>query len=186
MDDNKIIDLFWQRSEEGLAEVSAKYAKYCHSIAYRILGSNEDAEECVNDTWLRAWNAIPPARPGRLSTFLGKITRNLSLNRYEKQHAEKRGGGAVEIAIAELEDCLPARASVEEEVEENILAALVDNFLDTLPLRSRDVFVQRYWYLCSITDISTDLGLSENNVKSMLFRTRNKLKHYLEREGIAI
>jgi RNA polymerase sigma-70 factor (ECF subfamily) len=186
MDDSKIVDLFWQRSEEGLTEASRKYTGYCHSIAYRILSNNEDAEECVNDTWLRAWNAMPPARPNRLSTFLGKITRNLSLNRYEKLHAGKRGGGAVEVAIAELEDCLPSPASVEGEVEENILTELIDKFLDTLPLRSRDAFVQRYWYLCSIADISADLGISENNVKSLLFRARNKLKQQLNKEGIAI
>ena len=108
MDDNKIIGLFWQRAEAAIDEVSRKYAGYCHSIAYRILYSDEDADECVNDTWLRAWNAIPPARPNRLSTFLGKITRNLSLNRYEKMNAEKRGGGVVEIAISELEDCIPS------------------------------------------------------------------------------
>jgi RNA polymerase sigma-70 factor (ECF subfamily) len=186
MDDNKIIDLFWQRQEEGLAEASHKYTGYCHSIAYRILGNNEDAEECVADTWLRAWNAIPPARPNRLSTFLGKITRNLSLNRYEKLHADKRGGGVVEVAITELEECLPSNTSVEDAVAETFLSELIDSFLDTLPRRSRDVFVQRYWYLCSIADISTDLGISENNVKAILFRTRNKLKQQLKREDIVI
>jgi RNA polymerase sigma-70 factor (ECF subfamily) len=186
MDDEKIIDLFWQRAENAIAEVSDKYSNYCCSISYRILHSNEDAEECVNDTWLRAWNAIPPASPNRLATFLGKITRNLSLNRYEKANAEKRGGGVVEIAISELEDCLPSETNVEDEVEEAYLSELIDRFLDFLPKQARDVFVQRYWYLSSISDIAADLGLSENNVKSILFRTRNKLKQQLQKEGIAI
>jgi RNA polymerase sigma-70 factor (ECF subfamily) len=186
MDDIKIIELFWQREEAGLAAATHKYTGYCHSIAYRILSNNEDAEECVADTWLRAGNAIPPARPNRLSTVLGKITRNLSLNRYEKLHAEKRGGGAVEVALAELADCIPSSTSVEEEIEGKALTELIDKFLDTLSLQARNVFVQRYWYLCSVADISADLGISENNVKSILFRTRNKLKQQLEKEGITI
>lgn len=186
MDDNLIIDLFLERTENAISEVSKKYERYCHSIAYRILYSNEDAEECVNDTWLRTWNAIPPARPNRLSTFLGKITRNLSLNRYEKMNTEKRGGGMVEIAISELEHCIPSDTSVEDEIEEIYITELINRFLDTLPIKSRNVFVQRYWYLCSITDISTDLGISENTVKSILFRTRNQLKQHLRKEGVLI
>lgn len=184
MDDNIIIDLFWQRTENAITEVSKKYARYCHSIAYRILYSNEDADECVNDTWLRTWNAIPPARPNRLSTFLGKITRNLALNRYEKMNAEKRGGGVVKIAISELEDCIPSDTSVEDEVEEIYITELIDRFLDKQPNKSRDVFVQRYWYLYSIADISTNLGISENTVKSILFRMREKLKQQLKKEGV--
>ncbi|MDR0381928.1 MAG: RNA polymerase sigma factor [Oscillospiraceae bacterium] len=182
MDDNVIIDLFWNRSETAIAEVSDKYAGYCHSISYRILHSSEDADECVNDTWLRAWNAMPPARPNRLSTFLGKITRNLSLNRHEKMNAEKRGGGMVEIALSELEACIPASA----DVEEGRLGEVIDQFLDSIPTRSRDVFVQRYWYLSSIAEISKDLHIGESNVKSVLLRTRNKLKQHLEKEGVPI
>jgi RNA polymerase sigma-70 factor (ECF subfamily) len=184
MEDKLIVDLFWQRMENAIGEASKKYAGYCHSIAYRILRSNEDADECVNDTWLRAWNAIPPARPERLPAFLGKITRNLSLNRHEKMSAEKRGGGVVEIAIAELEGCLPSGTSVEDEIEEIHITEAVDRFLDALPEQARDVFVQRYWYLSSIADISADLGISENTVASMLFRTRNKLKQQLIKEGV--
>ncbi|MCL2084196.1 MAG: sigma-70 family RNA polymerase sigma factor [Oscillospiraceae bacterium] len=186
MDDNIIIDLFWQRTETAIAEVSQKYAGYCHSIAYRILQSSEDADECVNDTWLRAWNAIPPARPNRLSAFLGKITRNLSLNRYEKSNAGKRGGGVMEIALSELEDCIPDRMSVEGEIEGNRITEMIDRFLDAMPKQSRDVFVQRYWYLSTIADISADLGIGENSVKSILFRARAKLKQLLEKEGVLI
>lgn len=186
MNDNIIIKLFWQRTENAIAEVSKKYANYCHSIAYRILCSNEDADECVNDTWLRAWNAIPPELPNRLSTFLGKITRNLSLNRYESMSAKKRGGGMVEIAISELEDCIPSDTSIENEIDDIYMTEQIDRFLDTLPSQSRDVFVQRYWYLCSIEDISADLGINKNTVKSILFRIRAKLKQHLEKEGISI
>ena len=184
MDDRLIIDLFWQRTENAIAEVSKKYAGYCHSIAYRILCSSEDADECVNDTWLRAWSAMPPARPDRLSTFLGRITRNLSLNRYEKMNAEKRGGGAAGIAVSELEECIPSGMSVEDEVEGIYMTELLNRFLDTIPVRSRDVFVQRYWYLCSVAEISADLGIGESAVKSILFRTRKRFKQLLKKEGI--
>jgi RNA polymerase sigma-70 factor (ECF subfamily) len=186
LEDNKIIDLFWQRAETAIDEISQKYASYCHSIAYRILYNDDDADECVNDTWLRAWNAMPPARPDRLSAFLGKITRNLSLNRYEKAQAEKRGGGVVEIALSELEDCVPGRMSVNDEIEGIFITKAIDRFLDALPRQSRNVFVQRYWYLSSIADISADLGISESNVMSMLFRTRNKQKKFLEKEGVSM
>lgn len=186
MDDSTIIDLFWQRTETAIAQAANKYRDYCHSIAYRILCSHEDADECVNDTWLRAWNAIPPARPNRLATFLGKITRNLSLNRYEKLHAGKRGHGVADLAIAELEHCIPAGMSTEDTVEERRITELINRFLDTLPKRSRDVFVQRYWYLYSIPDISKNLGIRENTVKSILFRTRNGLKQQLKKEEVSI
>ena len=186
MDDNSIIELFWKRIETAIEEVSKKYAKYCYSISFRILYNAEDADECVNDTFLRTWNAIPPARPNRLSTFLGKITRNLSLDRYEKMNAEKRGGSQTEIALSELEECMPSILNVEKAVEDNALTAAIDGFLSTLPTDTRKVFMRRYWHLCSIKEISTAYRISESKTTSILFRTRKKLKDYLEKEGIMV
>lgn len=186
MNDNEIVDLFWQRVETAIDEASKKYAKYCYSISFRILYSNEDANECVNDTFFRAWNAIPPARPNCLSTFLGKITRNISLNRYEKMNAAKRGGGVVEMALSELEECVPSAMDVEQTVDETILTEIINSFLGTLPRQQRMIFVRRYWYLCTMSEIATDYGTTESNVRSILFRTRNKLKIYLQKEGITL
>ena len=184
MEDSQIVDLFWRRDQAAIDEAAKKYSRYCHSIAHRILDSDEDAEECVNDALNRAWNAIPPARPDCLSAFLGRIARNLSLNRYEKSRAGKRGGGTAEIALTELEECVPSGSDVEEEVEGILLSESIDRFLGALPKRHRILFVRRYWYLRGIADISADMGISESSVKSVLFRLRDKLKTHLQREGL--
>ncbi len=184
MDDSKIVELFWSRAETAIAETAKKYARYCFHISYTILQNREDAEECVNDTYLNAWNAIPPHRPNHLSTFLGKITRNLSLQKYIKCNAQKRGGGQVELALSELEDCIPAETGVEQIVEAQLLAESLDAFLRGLPKETRIVFVARYWYLYSIQEISQRCHMSESKVKSMLYRTRKKLSTYLEKEGL--
>jgi RNA polymerase sigma-70 factor (ECF subfamily) len=185
MDDDKIVELFWARAERAVTETAKKYSGYCFHISYRILQNSEDAEECVNDTYLHAWNAMPPHRPQRLATFLGKITRNLSLQKYTKNHAQKRGAGQVELALSELEECIPANTSLEQIVEERLLAESLDAFLRGLRKETRMVFVARYWYLYSIQEISKHYDMSESKVKSMLHRTRKKLKVYLEREGFA-
>jgi RNA polymerase sigma-70 factor (ECF subfamily) len=185
MDDGKIVELFWVRAETAVTETAQKYSRYCFRISYTILQNSEDAEECVNDTYLHAWNAIPPHRPQKLATFLGKITRNLSLQKYIKTHAQKRGAGQVDLALSELEECIPADPGVEQIVENRLLAESLDAFLRGLQKEARMVFVARYWYLYSIQEISKHYGMSESKVKSMLHRTRKKLRAYLESEGLA-
>jgi RNA polymerase sigma-70 factor (ECF subfamily) len=186
MDDNEIVELYWERSENAIAETSKKYSKYCHYISYNILHNHEDAKECVNDTYLRTWNAIPPKRPNCLATFLGKITRNLSLDKYKQYAAEKRGLGQTELVLSELEDCIPAASDVEQATDEMILVKAINTFLAALPKTNRMVFVRRYWHLSAIKEIAEQYGMSESKVKSMLFRTRNELKKHLEKEGITL
>jgi len=186
MDDTKIIDLYWFRSERAIAETAKKYGSYCHSIAFRILRNDQDSEECVNDTWLGAWKAMPPKRPAVLSTFLGRITRNLALNRWKGYNAEKRGAGEMTVALEELKECVPAPGGVEGAVEGMALAESIDRFLEALPAEQRRIFVQRYWYLCSIREIAASCGVSENKVKVTLFRARQRLREVLQKEGILL
>lgn len=186
MEDGKILELFWNRSESAIEETSKQFGKYCYSISYRILGSDEDAEECVNDTWLAAWDSIPPQRPNCLSVFLGKITRNLSLNRYRQQKAKKRGQGQAELALAELEDCVPAPNRVEQVVDEMILTAILETFLRSQSQMKRNIFIRRYWYFSTIREIAVDYGISESKATSLLHRMRKELRVYLEQEGIAL
>ncbi len=186
MDDSKIIELFWTRAETAITETANKYSKYCFHISYNILHIYEDVQECVNDTFLNAWNAIPPHHPNNLPAFLGKITRNLSLQRYVRYNAKKRGMGQVDIALDELEECIPSKTSVEKIVDEAVLTEALDTFLRALPKETRAIFVLRYWYLHSIKEISECCNMSESKVKSILFRTRKKLKAFIEREDITI
>ena len=184
MEDSQIIDLYWQRSADAIAETSAKYGSYCHAIALRILGSRLDAEECVNDTWIGAWNAMPVHRPAYLSVFLGKITRRAACSRLEALRAEKRGGGELPLVLEELADCIPAGTDPAREMEEAELAREVDRFLRRLPERPCNVFLRRYWYAEPIADIAIRYGMREGAVKASLFRTRQKLRNYLEEEGL--
>jgi len=186
MDDELILELYWARSESAIHETAIKYGKYCVKIAMNILRNKEDAEECVNETYLKAWEAIPPERPSIFSAFLGKITRNLSLNKYKEQRTQKRGGGEIALILDELEDCVPSGGSVEAEAEANAVAEAINAFLRSINRENRAVFVRRYWYADSITSITARHHMTESKVKSMLFRTRNKLKDYLEKEGVAI
>lgn len=186
MEDSKIVELYWQRSEAAISETAKKYDKYCNHIAYNILYNSEDAEECVNDTYMRAWNAIPPHRPGRLSTFLGKITRNLALNKYKGYNTQKRGSGQTDAVLSELEECLATGGKVEDLVDEMVLVDAINRFLAGLPKEQRVVFVRRYWYMNSIKEISAQLDMNPNKVTTMLFRMRNDLKLHLEREEIRL
>ncbi|MCM1189924.1 MAG: RNA polymerase sigma factor [bacterium] len=186
MKDDEIIALYLDRNETAIAATSDKYGSYCHSISYNILHDSEDAKECVNDTWLGAWKSIPPHRPNRLSTYLGKITRNLSLNRFRQYNAEKRGFGQTELALSELDDCIPSQADVEQVIEEMALTASINRFLRRQPRLKRNIFIRRYWYLYSIRDIAEAYGMSESKTASLLFRMRNELKSHLEKEGISI
>lgn len=186
MEDNRIIELYWARSQQAIEESQSKYGPYCHAIARGILDRAEDAEECVNDTWLRAWNAMPPQRPGILSAFFGKLTRNLSLDRWRHNRAAKRGGGQVEVALHELEDCLPDRRGPEERLEAGETAAVISQFLRAQPDLDRRLFVRRYFHLESISQLAGRFALTESQTKSRLHRTRQRLKTALEKEGIAV
>lgn len=186
MEDSKIIDLYWERSETAINETEKKYSRHCHSISFNILHNDEDAKECINDTFYRAWNAMPPNRPNCLAVFLGKITRNLSLDKYKKYTAEKRGLGQMELALSELDDCVPSGSNVEQDIDEKELAEILNSFLESLPKQKRIMFVQRYWYLMTTKAIAEHSSKSESQVKSALFRTRKTLKAFLEKEGITI
>ena len=186
MEDGRIIELYWDRDQRGIPETAGKYGRMLHGIAWNLLRSREDAEECVNDTYLRAWEAIPPARPGAFRIWLGQITRNLSLDRWKSLRAEKRGGGA-ELLLGELEDCLPASGGgPERELEDQELAELLNVFLRGLSREGRAMFLRRYWYGESVAEVALALGCGEGKVKSSLFRSRKALREYLEKEGIAV
>lgn len=186
MNDKEIIDLYWERNEAAIAATAEQYGSYCHAISYNILHSNEDAEECVNDTYLRAWKSLPPQHPDRLSTYLGKITRNLSLDRFKQYNAEKRGRGQAALMLSELDDCIPAEKDVEQSVDEMVLVEALNQFLYAQPERKRNIFIRRYWYLYPIRDIAENYGMSESKTASLLFRMRNELKEHLEKEGIIL
>ena len=186
MEDNMILDLYWARHESAINETADKYGNYCFAIAANITQSNEDAEECVNDTYLKAWGAIPPQRPDNFRAFLGKITRNLSLNKYKGQRTGKHGGGEVALLLSELEDCIPSNNTVEAEFEESRVVEIINACLLSMGSEERVVFARRYWYADSIGAIALRFQMSESKVKSMLFRTRKALKNYLEKEGVAV
>ena len=183
MEDQKIIDLYWQRSEQAIAETDAKYGGYCFSIAYNILTNREDSEESVSDTYLAAWRSMPPKKPGILSAFLGKITRHLSIDRWRRRTADKRGGGQVPLALEELENCVSGTESMEQALQRKELTVLVNRFLDSLPETERNVFLSRYWYVDPIQDIADTFGFTAAKVNSMLHRTREKLRKQLQKEG---
>ena len=184
MDDEAIIALFFARSEQAIQELDEKYGKVCHSLAYNILHSRQDAEECVNDAYLGVWDAIPPTRPNTLLAFLCRIVRNLSLMRYHADKATKRGGGNYTVALEELEDCLASPHTVEGDVEEQELIRLIENFLETLSPENRVLLIRRYWFSDSYEEIATRTGLSEKNVSVRLTRIRKQLRHYFKERGV--
>lgn len=184
MDDKQIVDLYWERSEKAIKETAAKYGGYCYSIAINILNNSADAEECINDTYLSAWNSIPPHRPSVLSTFLGKITRRISIDKWRKSNAEKRGGGQTAIVLDELSECIPDKNSIEYTVEAQFLADIINSFVGDLQDKDRRVFLCRYFYLDSVESIAERFGYSQSKVKSILHRTRQKLRTRLEKEGL--
>ncbi len=186
MNDEKIVDLYWERTETAIDETAKIYGNYLFTIANNILQNTKDAKECVNDTYLKAWNNIPPVRPAIFQAFLGKITRNLSLNKYKEQRAKKRGGGEADLIYSELEDCISSKNSVEGEYEKGLVTKAINSFLISLRTENRVVFVRRYWYADSVRVIADRLQMSESKVKSMLFRTRKALKTYLENEGVIL
>ncbi len=186
MKDTELINLFWERSETAIAIAAETYGSYCYTISYQILSSREDAEECVNETWLSAWNVIPPKRPERLAAFFGKITRNLSINRYQQYSAEKRGGCETALALDELADCIPDRTDVEAVLDTKLLSDAISAFLYAQPKQKRNLFIRRYWYLVPVKVLAAQSGMKENSVASVLFRMRGELKEHLTKEGIAL
>ena len=183
MDDEKIIQLYFDRDEQAIPATAEKYGNYCTAIAKNILGSPLDAEECVNDTYLKTWDAIPPHRPQVLSAFLGKIVRNLAFNRHKHNTADKRGGGELMAVLDELADCVPGKDDIAKAYEYKELTAAINAFLKTLPAQKRNVFVCRYWYTDSIADIAARHGMSYASVSMMLNRLRIKLHNYLTERG---
>ena len=184
MDDQKIVDLYWARNEDAIRHTADRYGQYCYAIAYNILSVREDSEECVNDTYLDAWNSMPPHRPSVLSAFLGKITRRIAIDRWRESHAQKRGGGEMALALDELSECVASPGDVAREVETLEVAAAVQKFLNTLPDTERRVFVRRYWHMEPIADLAARFSCGQSRIKSMLHRTRGKLQKYLREEGL--
>ncbi len=184
MEDNKIIGLYWERNESAISETAEKYGAYLYKIAFNILSDAEDSEESVNDTYLGAWNTIPPEKPNILSAFLSKITRNISLNKWRNKYAKKRGNGEIAAAFEEIEECIPAESDVISEIETKELARMISDYLKKLPENERRIFVRRYYYLDSVDNISEKYGFSKSKVASMLHRTRKKILSHLEKEGV--
>lgn len=183
MEDQQIIALYWQRSELAIVQTAAAYGAYCYQIADNILHDALDDEECCNDTWLRAWNTIPPQKPDKLRPFLAKITRNLAFDRYRTRHAAKRGGGELPLVLEELEQCLPAAASAAQAAEARELEHSIQTFLQQLPSLPRSVFLRRYFYAEPVQHIAQRFSLKDGSVSMMLSRTRRKLKIFLQQEG---
>lgn len=183
MEDMEIIELYWQRDERAVQESDTKYGRLCRSIALRLLESMEDSDECVSDTWLRAWNTIPPQRPEILRAFFAKITRNLALDRCRRASAQKRGGGELNAALEELSGCVSG-GDLESEMERRELVRVLNEFLHSLDERERDIFLRRYWLADSVAAIAKRSGMSANAISLRLMRLRTKLKEHLEKEGI--
>ncbi len=183
MDDISIVKLYHARDEAAISATADKYGVYCYTIAYNILKNHPDSEESVNDTYLKAWDLMPPNSPSILSAFLGKITRRISIDKWRRQHASRRGGGEVSLLLDELAECIPSGTDTETELDRKELANLINGFVSSLPDTERQVFLARYWYVKPVADIANELGFTVSKVKSMLLRTRKKLKIVLTKEG---
>jgi len=182
MDDLQIIELFWLRDEAAILESQKKYGDFCRSIAFHILNDPEDTKECVLDTWLRAWDSIPPTRPNFLRAFFGRIVRNLSISRYRREHAQKRFS-SMEILLGELEDCIPSVQTTETMAEASELSRIIETWLLSLPREARILFLRRYWNGLPLKTLAKELGISANNLSQRMYRLRLSLKTALEKEG---
>ncbi len=186
MDDKGIIALFFARDEKAIAQSDVKYGQYCRTISFNILYDHQDAEECTNDTYLQAWNTIPPTKPESLKAYLGRIVRNISLNKFKSRQTQKRKSDEFTAAYDELENVLSSGQSINELIDEIHLKDLIETFLDKQTKENRKIFIARYWYFESIAEISTRLGVSESKTKMSLLRTRNSLRNFLEQEGVIV
>lgn len=185
MEDIEIVNLYWSRSERAISESETKYGNMLMSIAYNILFSTEDCEECVNDTYNKAWNSIPPQKPNSLAAYLGRIVRNLSINRWHEHRARKRGGGAV-ILLSELSECLPSQNSVESKMDDMEITNSIERWLYSLPKYDRVLFLRRYWFGEDLKSLSAEYSTSTNKITGQLYRLRQKLKVALEKDGVFI
>ena len=185
LEDSQIIGLYWARDDSAITETDRKYGAYCSRIAVNILQSRSDAEECVNDTYLKTWDTIPPQRPESFPAFLGRIIRNIALDRYRRSHAKKRGCG-MDIMLSELEGCIPAGSRPEEICDLHMVTEIIDRFLAGLSREKRILFVRRYWYAQSVRELADGCGMTEGQVKSTLFRLRGALRSALEKEGVQV
>ena len=186
MDDSMIVGLYWKRDENAITESDRKYGRYCASIAMNIVNDHDHAEECVNDTWLNAWNSIPPAKPSLLKTFLGRITRNLSFDLVRRENRLKRGGGNISEVLDELSEIVSGADDTERVIEEREIIREIDTFLMSLPRDRRDMFILRYWYCLAISDIAARFMKSENSISVSLNRIRRKLRSYLYERGFEV
>ncbi len=184
MEDTSIVQLLWDRCEQALKELALKYGRFCHKIALNILGSPEDAEECVNDTYLSVWNSIPPQRPSVLPPYIGRITKNHALNLYAKNHADKRGGGNLPLVFEELDEVVAGYETADSELYRQELLSAINGFLASLPSEKRKIFVSRYWYAESVRDIAARMHMTENHVSVSLNRMRNQLRTKLQEGGL--
>ena len=183
----QIVDLYWERSPLAIEKSQKNYGSYCHAIAYNILHNDPDSDECVNETWYRAWCAMPDARPDHLGAFLAAITRRLSIDYYRRHHAARRNFGETNLLYEELSECLAdQRSDMDQHIDEMTLTEALNHFLKELDQESRVLFIKRYWYCESIREIANSLSMNQSRIKSNLFRTRKRLKKYLESEGIYI
>ena len=186
MDERRIIELYFERDEQAIAETQNKYGKYCFAVANNILSNEQDSEECVNDTYNKVWNSIPPQNPNSLKLFLAKITRNLALDKIKRETREKRGGNNLELALDEISEIISDGESIESELESKEFMLSVNSFLRAIPKRDCDVFVSRYFYLEPTEKIAKKYSLSSANVSKILSRTRIKLKDFLKKEGYSV
>ena len=186
MEDSRITELFTLRDESAVTETESKYGGYCHALAFNILGDPNDAEETVSDALFQLWQAIPPEKPKSLRAFLCKITRNLALNKAEHRNADKRGGGELPLVLDELDYCVPSKKLTEDSVDARCLTELIERFLSMQRADSRIIFLKRYWYMFSVSEIAKESGFSESKVKVSLMRTRNALKEFLDREDFKV
>ena len=186
MEDEKIVGLYWARDEAAIYETDRKYGRYLTKIAQNVLADLEDSRESVNDTYYAAWNSIPPQRPAVLTTYLGKLTRRISIDILRKRTRQKRGGSEYALSLSELEGTLSAGNTTEDAMDEKLLGEAISNFLRTLSPAARNTFIGRYYFMDPLAEVARYCGMSESKAKSMLFRTRNKLKEYLLKEGFAL
>lgn len=183
MEDRQIVDLYWARSERAITETDKKYGRYCHYIAYQILSDDLDAEEIVNDTYLKTWNTVPPNYPDPLKAYVGMISNQLALNRYEEKTALRRGGGKMPMVFHELDECIADDEAYAELCESVFFRDVLNRFIWSLPQKTRNIFVRRYWYASSLAEIAKEYGMKESNVAMLMFRTRQKLREFLQKEG---
>lgn len=186
MNDREIVQLYFERNPEAMEKTVLKYKNYCICIAKNILGNEQDADECFNDALHNTWNSIPPQKPENLGTYIGKIIRNLSFDRYKHSRAKKRGGGETELVLEELKDCVSGKETPEQNLYRKELSAEINSFLNTLSKEKRNIFVCRYWYAFSVSDIAKKFGKTETNISVILSRLRGELKEFLTERGYEI